>query len=142
MTAFKTTRWVLDSETGCHVWQLYVESNGYGRVHGRNAAGRKRPLWAHRVEWETVHGPIPEGMQVDHLCRNRRCVNPAHMELVTSAENTRRAATLTWEVVREIRASVESHRTVAHRYGVSRSHISRIRSRKKWWPDPAAEFAA
>ena len=42
---------------------------------------------SHRVMWEVARGPIPKGLTVDHLCRNRRCVNPAHLELVTMREN-------------------------------------------------------
>jgi hypothetical protein len=53
--------------------------------------GNKRTALAHRVAYEALVGPIPDGMTIDHLCRNKRCLNPAHMELVTRGENTRRA---------------------------------------------------
>jgi hypothetical protein len=49
---------------------------------------------AHRISYELCVGPIPEGMTVDHTCRNHCCVNPEHLELVTSKENTRRAREL------------------------------------------------
>lgn len=58
---------------------------GYGRLH---VEGSK--VWAHRYSYEMLTGPIPDGLVIDHLCRNRACVNPAHMEPVTSRENLRR----------------------------------------------------
>lgn len=70
----------------CWLWNGPLNSRGYGRV-SRRAQGHE---YAHRVAWMESRGPIPEGLSIDHLCRNRRCVNPAHMELVTLAENTRR----------------------------------------------------
>ena len=64
--------------TGCR-------SEGYGRFHFE---GRLMP--AHRWSYEDAVGPIPEGLVIDHLCQNRLCCNPAHMEPVTRAENSRR----------------------------------------------------
>jgi hypothetical protein len=76
---------VIDWSTGCHVWSKPLNTYGYGAiwVDGANRM-------AHRVAYELSEGPIPEGLVIDHLCRNRACVNPAHMEPVTNHENVMR----------------------------------------------------
>jgi HNH endonuclease len=72
---------------GCWPWLGYINGDGYGRV-----AWHRRSTQAHRVVYELLVGPIPEGLQIDHLCRVRHCVNPGHMEPVSQAENLRRGA--------------------------------------------------
>lgn len=69
----------------CWLWTARQNGKGYGMFG--NAC-------AHRVSYELIIGPIPLGLQIDHLCRVRACVNPAHLEPVTPAENTRRALAL------------------------------------------------
>lgn len=68
--------------TDCILHGGRLDRDGYGRV-GRDAL-------AHRVAWEAKNGPIPRGLTIDHLCYVRQCVNPDHMEIVTSRENTQR----------------------------------------------------
>lgn len=71
----------------CWVWTGQLNNKGYGLASVRN---RKRA--AHLVLWELLVGPVPPGLELDHLCRVRRCVNPDHLEPVTRSENQRRAA--------------------------------------------------
>ena len=74
------------SDDGCWEW-VACKNYGYGIFRDRS---RQKSINAHRIAYELTVGPIPDGMQVDHLCRNRGCVNPAHLEVVTQTENLMR----------------------------------------------------
>jgi HNH endonuclease len=78
-----------DIVRSCWVWFAGVDKDGYGKYVFRKN-GRRHYVRAHRYCWTIFHGPIPDGLQLDHLCKNPRCVNPAHLELVTRLENVRR----------------------------------------------------
>lgn len=73
---------------GCWIWMADKSGNptGYGRF---KIKGKIKV--AHRIAYELTKGPIPEGLQIDHLCRNKSCVRPAHLEAVTGKENCQRA---------------------------------------------------
>lgn len=77
----------VDAEGDCWLWTATVNHHGYGQI---GTVGRKLGM-AHRVGYELLVGPIAPGLELDHLCRNPRCVNPDHLEPVTHAENMRRA---------------------------------------------------
>ena len=68
----------------CTEWTAWVNPGGYGKF---KTGGKS--TFAHRYAWERVNGPIPEGMVIDHACRNTLCVNVDHLRLATQAENTR-----------------------------------------------------
>ncbi|MGW3711430.1 HNH endonuclease signature motif containing protein [Streptomyces albogriseolus] len=89
---------------GCVVWTGGVNKKNYGITSVMAAPRKQRRLYAHRAAYELFIGPIPEGMQVDHLCHNRdaecpggdtcrhrRCINPHHLEAVSPQENQRRS---------------------------------------------------
>ncbi|RLK47598.1 HNH endonuclease signature motif containing protein [Microbacterium telephonicum] len=76
-----------EATTPCVIWEGAIQTNGYGSTSN----GHGGSMLAHRAAWEREQGPIPANMTVDHLCRQRLCVNIEHMEIVTRGENTRRA---------------------------------------------------
>ena len=77
----------VETEDGCWEWRRTRNRNGYGQI----GVGGKTKV-AHRVAYELAIGPIADGLQLDHLCRNRACINPAHLEPVTQSENIMRGS--------------------------------------------------
>ena len=74
-------------DTGCWEWQGATKRGGYGHM---SVQGKMQLV--HRLAWKVVMGDIEPGMEIDHLCRNRACLNPAHLEPVTKEENVRRGS--------------------------------------------------
>lgn len=75
-------------ESGCWLWTGHISPTGYGAM----SIGMKGKRTAHSVAYELYHGPITEGLEIDHLCRVRACVNPDHLEAVTQYENNMRSS--------------------------------------------------
>lgn len=93
--------------TSCWLWLGTLDGGGYGNW------GKAK---AHRRMYELMRGPIPPGLELDHLCRNRACVNPDHLEPVTHAENVRRG---TAGVANRERILARTHCVNGHAYDAS-----------------------
>lgn len=121
--------------TPCWLWNRYLTNAGYPFLYER---GTGKPYLAHRAYYEHYRGPIPPGLEIDHLCRRPSCVNPEHMEPVTAAINQQRgsAAKLTkYQVVwiRRLNAMQRyTHAEIAKMFSVSRSRISSICRGDSW----------
>lgn len=79
----------IDPVTGCHIWQGSHSGNGRGGGYPRMSLDGQT-VAVHRVMYVNANGYVPSKKQIDHVCRNRMCVNPAHLEMVTHKENQRR----------------------------------------------------
>lgn len=115
----------IKAPSGCWLWIGHIE-NGYGRIGKR---------LAYRVTYERVHGPVPKGLELDHICRVRSCVNPDHLEPVTKVENILRGAVVKYSTatMRDVRRAIEqgySNVAISRMYGMSTSHVSRVRHNK------------
>lgn len=120
--------------TPCRISQRRIDRCGYTQVW---IDGRR--VCTHVVEWERLNGPKPPGHDLHHLCENRRCANPEHLELLDRTEHVQRHAKLTWPIVRHIRAELAkgvSQQTLGEIYGVTQAHISRIGAGERWREKP------
>lgn len=78
----------------CWIWKAYIGKNGYGEI----GLGDRKLFLAHRISYELHKGKIPNGLHIDHLCFNRACVNPNHLEAVSQKVNNQRS----WNHKKEI----------------------------------------
>ena len=129
--------YAIDTETGCWIFIGYTNAKGYGMM--RN--GGPNMEYAHRVFYERAKGPIPERMQLDHLCRTPACVNPDHLEPVTNTTNQRRGRKpkLSLEQVRDIRSRPKVYGSavaLAREFNVHPHTILMIRNHPdRFWVD-------
>jgi len=82
----------IDTTSHCWIWTSTTNNKGYGRF-----SVNAKPVLAHRFSYELFKGDIPTGMELDHLCRNPKCVNPNHLEAVTHKENGLRGNSGLWQ---------------------------------------------
>lgn len=103
-----------DGPGGCWVWMAGRSAQGYGRfwIDGDTRA-------AYRVAYEVLVGPVPDGLQLDHLCRNRACVNPGHLEPVTVVTNVMRGVSFAAENARKT-ACLRGHEFTAENTYIDR----------------------
>lgn len=98
---------------GCHVSTYSVASHGYAQI-GWQESGDRWVVTAHRAAWVCYTGQqIPEGMTIDHLCRNRRCVRREHLRMLTNYENARRTAGRDWPLGECINGHPNEHLTLS-----------------------------
>jgi hypothetical protein len=133
----------VQSDTGCWLWKGAVDHLDRTHPYGVWRVGTKT-VQAHRAMYERVRGPIPDGLHLDHLCRNTLCVNPDHLEPVNQSENLRRGrgSKLRHKDVYLIRALYHTKRLtveqLAERYGLVPRYVQRIINRKAWRQIPLA----
>lgn len=141
----RTLRERLDGKTltgpDCWAWTGSHDPNGYGKIDVPLGANRRTMANAHRVAFEIYIGPIPAGFEVDHLCRNRGCVNPDHLEAVPKRVNILRGEGVA------ARCARRTHCVHGHEYTPENTRLGpagnricreceRIRSRRRWANDP------
>lgn len=120
--------------TMCHVWTGTKTTGGYGQTRVRGGLRRR---YAHIAAWEAVNGPVPDGLELDHLCRVTSCCNPEHLEAVTHAENIRRGGgtKLTQAKADEIRSLSKAgwqSVDIAAAYGIAPNTVAPIRNGHRW----------
>ena len=108
----------------CWIWTGSVNHKGYGQIKdGSQRDGTKRMRIVHRVVYESLRGPIPEGLDIDHLCRVHACVNPAHLDPVTRRENLMRGEGIA------AMNSKKTHCPQGHPYDESNTYLTPNRKR-------------
>jgi len=116
-------RSTIDTHTGCINWTGPIFPNGYGSA----TRGRGPRLMAHRLAYETFVGQIADGLVIDHLCSNRRCVNVDHLEPVTQGTNAARGGGLV-KAMKKYRA--RTHCVHGHAYTPENTFVSPATGRR------------
>lgn len=128
---------VLKLKGGCWFWLAFIDKAGYARIHG---TGRdSEVLYAHIFSYELHNGPVPVGLELDHTCRHRWCVNPTHLEPVPHRINALRGMAPTVVIHRSGRCSRNHKRTEENVYWIKNKpgkwqcrECNRIRKRRSY----------
>lgn len=83
---------------GCWISDYSVGSHGYAQIGWQDDGEARRMVLAHRAAWELHNGPVPVSHTLDHLCRNKKCVNPKHLRVLENFENARRVNGMNWDL--------------------------------------------
>lgn len=132
---YEGPRWEVDELTGCWNWLLCKNDKGYGWAWNPH---KKKAEAVYVTNYELSFGKIAPGLELDHLCRNRGCVNPFHLEAVLSKINTRRGkkAKLTQEQVDQIRNEFTGQYGegvgLMKKFGIGRTQLTRILTHQRW----------
>jgi hypothetical protein len=132
----------------CWPWTGRLLPSGYGQF--RSGRHHGLPTRSHRVAYTLTHGLVPPGLSILHSCDNPSCCNPLHLRAGTHAENMRDMwsrgrqpitclpggsnsnSRLSNEQISLILLDMRSHESIANQYGVSRSHVSKIKRKERW----------
>ena len=122
----------------CRNWRKEILSNGYGRIYLGFHKGKIIRELAHRYFYVQNKGPIPEGYVIDHLCRNRKCVNPDHLEAVSHVVNCRRGkqtklSLAEVDFIRNVKKYTQ--KKLSSMFRVNQSEISKIINHKRYVTD-------
>lgn len=128
----------VDKTETCWLWTANMATNGYGTYPiteyaglRRDETGKRQEVRAHRYSWELENGPIPDGMEIDHICHTRLCVRPSHLRLATrkqNSENRQGATTRSKSGVRGVHWDAAKGRWIARVGHNNKSiHVGRFR---------------
>ena len=129
-------------DTGCWIWIGSLTRGGYGQIRVKKD-GRWTMARAHRISWELYNGRIPKNSQVLHICDNPICVNPSHLFLGTTQDNTLDKmkkgrhgwgihAKINPQIARQIRQATGTNQEIARTFDISPTEVSYIKHFRRW----------